>query len=1078
MTRLTQRLLGLLVTLSLLALTVGTPWFLTLIGLSPFGIATHPVWANPGAEADWQIVWVAFGILLWGTWAVLVSCLLVELAATIRGIHAPEIRGLSLPQHAARTLIAWASLLFLAAPTATAALPAPMAHALDPGELPGLIATAPPRPDATAMAAVATARPVAFTAPATPPPAARQPVAGVPGTVPYTVMRGDSLWKIAEKLLGDPLRYTEIAALNAQVLGGEPDFIAPPMVLLLPDDARTAAAADADSYTVQPGDTLSRIALEELGDAARYPEIFTGSTDTIQPGGERLTDPDLIKPGWKLDLPDDDPATAGASAESSSGPAREPARVGEPAPVPPSTVAEPPANPIPPPSAAPPRSPAYTHAPRADESGTQDIVDIEDDGPAAAWLLPGLTGAGALLGGALFIGIRARMRKQARFRRPGMRIAPPPRELVTAEKTAAIVGRPLADLIDALDAHLCALGAHYEGFAGLPRLDAVEIAGNTAVLHLTENQHLPAPWTGQGRIWSARLDTDPDSDPVLLTPPWPLLTSVGTDDAGHAWLLNLEQMRTICITGDTERAEALTRYIAADIALSGRGVNVSIIAAGVAREVATSGLERITYGTADDPKPLERFASLASLNSGTGDPDPDGVDLLLTTAPSPLLTTIRQKATAIRAATDRPGATIVILHDRAHADDAVLDLTADGRLLVPHLGLTLRAAGLSATEAHATGALAHLTDTTIINLPMPVDHSSTGGMRSLMDTAGALREELVYPRQVGPTGPGGEESLLPDAAIEYEKAGATTVEDVEALAPHVTDTVRHLVEAETSTLDDDVRLFFSDDCPLPRLMLLGPVVARTRGEATAGSNRRPYYTELLAYLALHPHGSTIGQLAEAFSIKEERMRNDLTILRRWLGKNPRTGDWHLPYASSPNGKGGRDPHAYTVEDLLCDVDLFRALRGRGQARQADGITDLRSALMLVRGEPFTHTRERGWTWMLDGDRTDQLMTCAIVDVAHIVITRALDEDDLDLAHAVAEKIYKAAPYEEIPKLDLIKVLKAQGHHAQADRILTEEIERRDDEPATPLYDGMPRRTVKIINNHDWRNRRQPGAPTG
>ncbi|MFH5823126.1 LysM peptidoglycan-binding domain-containing protein [Georgenia sp. AZ-5] len=1020
-------------------------------------------------------MWVALGILLWGAWAVLVSCLLVELAAAVRGIHAPELRGLSRPQHAARVLVAWAALLFVAAPTAPAAFPAPAAHALAPDELPGLIATAPPRTDAAGTASVATVRPVAFTAPATPVPAARQPVADVPGTVPYTVMRGDSLWKIAEKMLGDPLRYPEIAALNADALGGEPDFIAPPMVLLLPDDARTPAAADADAYTVKPGDTLSQIALDELGDAARYPEIFEASTDTIQPGGEKLTDPDLIKPGWELDLPDDD-AAAGAGPETSSAGAKEPVPADEPASPRPSAVAKPPAIPVPPPSAAPSPPPAQTNPPtEADEFESQDTEDIEDDTAPAAWLLPGLTGAGALLGGALFIGVRARMRKQVRFRRPGMRIAPPPPELVSAERTATIVGRPRADMMEALDAYLCALGSHYEGFAGLPRLDAVEIAESTAVLHLTDNQDLPAPWTGRGKTWSALLDTEPDRDTASLTPPWPLLTSVGTDDAGHAWLLNLEQMRTITITGDAEHAEALARYIAADIALSRRGVCVSIVAAGVAREVATTGLERITYVTADDQEPLHHFGTSSSLDSGT---DPDGVELLLITAQSPHLATIREKATAIRAATDRAGATIVTLHGRSHDHDAVLDLTPDGRLLVPHLGLTLRAAGLSAKDAHATGALAHLTDTTVINLPMPVDYTSTDGIPSLTDAAGALRDELVHPRQHGTTGPGGEESLLPDAATEYEKAGATTVEDVENLAPHVTDRVRRLVEAETSTLDNDVTMFLSDDCPLPRLMLLGPVVARTRGEATAGSNRRAYYTELLAYLALHPHGSTISQLAEAFSIKEERMRNDLTVLRKWLGKNPRTGDWHLPYASSPNGKGGRDPHAYKVEDLLCDVDLFRALRARGQARQADGIADLQSALKLVRGEPFTHTRKQGWSWMLEGDRTDQLMTCAIVDVAHIVVTRALDEDDLDLAHTVAEKIYKAAPYEEIPKLDLITVLKAEGHDGQADRILTEEIERRDDEPATPLYGDLPPRTVKIINNHDWRRRGKPGNPAG
>ena len=56
------------------------------------------------------------------------------------------------------------------------------------------------------------------------------------------------------------------------------------------------AAAGARTYTVKPGDTLSKIAKEHLGNANAYMKIFEANKD-------QLTNPDLIKPGQVLRLP-------------------------------------------------------------------------------------------------------------------------------------------------------------------------------------------------------------------------------------------------------------------------------------------------------------------------------------------------------------------------------------------------------------------------------------------------------------------------------------------------------------------------------------------------------------------------------------------------------------------------------------------------------------------------------------------------------------------------------------------------------------------------------------------------------
>jgi nucleoid-associated protein YgaU len=60
--------------------------------------------------------------------------------------------------------------------------------------------------------------------------------------------------------------------------------------------AQAAPAAAGRTYTVQPGDTLSKIAKDHLGSANAYMKIFEANRD-------QLSDPDKIKPGQVLRLP-------------------------------------------------------------------------------------------------------------------------------------------------------------------------------------------------------------------------------------------------------------------------------------------------------------------------------------------------------------------------------------------------------------------------------------------------------------------------------------------------------------------------------------------------------------------------------------------------------------------------------------------------------------------------------------------------------------------------------------------------------------------------------------------------------
>jgi nucleoid-associated protein YgaU len=60
--------------------------------------------------------------------------------------------------------------------------------------------------------------------------------------------------------------------------------------------AGTSGTTTAKSYTVVSGDSLSRIAKREYGDANAWPRIYEANRDIIK-------DPDLIYPGQTLRIP-------------------------------------------------------------------------------------------------------------------------------------------------------------------------------------------------------------------------------------------------------------------------------------------------------------------------------------------------------------------------------------------------------------------------------------------------------------------------------------------------------------------------------------------------------------------------------------------------------------------------------------------------------------------------------------------------------------------------------------------------------------------------------------------------------
>jgi nucleoid-associated protein YgaU len=129
----------------------------------------------------------------------------------------------------------------------------------------------------------------------------------------YTVQAGDTLSSIAQARLGSAARYLEIFELNEgvpQAVGGSltnPSVLRVGWVLRLPRrNAGTPNPGGPDTlreYTVRAGDTLSSIARTQLGNQARYQEIFDLNVGRPQSVGGSLSNPSVLRVGWVLRLP-------------------------------------------------------------------------------------------------------------------------------------------------------------------------------------------------------------------------------------------------------------------------------------------------------------------------------------------------------------------------------------------------------------------------------------------------------------------------------------------------------------------------------------------------------------------------------------------------------------------------------------------------------------------------------------------------------------------------------------------------------------------------------------------------------
>lgn len=996
-------------------------------------------------------------VIVWIVWAQLMLCFVVEalVAVSARG------REISVPaagpqQQVARVLVG-------AIVAALAALPTF-------GGSDALASTVNGAYSLPAVGAADVGAAVYSTEPDAP---SESPDSGVENAV-VTVQRGDTLWSLAEEHLGDGQEWRSIADLNegARMVDGttftSADLLRPGWELAVPVTLDAGSSSDARDVTVERGDTLSQIALDELGDATAYPRIAKESEHIVQPGGAHLVDPDHIEPGWTLSVPSDRAtdevprASAPDRREPSEVPTDGTSRSGE---------------------AVPEEEPESMRSPKPQagvesaRDGDAGAVTTDTDGLALpSWVLPSLGLGGGALATALLGTLAVARVSRWRSRRPGW--VPTAAPLAARQAEASIeVGAALAIVdVDEIDQVLRRMSAAIVATGEpLPALAAVEVSESEIALHLREPYPAPSPWarSEDDRVWFLDRPVElPDvgPDPGQRPSPWPLLVAIGAD-ADAAWLMNLEG-HTIAIEGDRTRSRDFARYVAAEVATNPWSRHATVDVVGLESDLGRLNPERVSCSlSVEEAERLAREAATRSagrLESGADthtarheNSDPD-------TWPAHLLI-IDELAEA--ASVDELMA--FVANERARAGVALLLANSDGattpslRLKIDHEGtlrvasadLELVAVRLTADEADAFGQL--LEHLEAGKESRPADLAGEEPWTDFATTTGSLRDEYRSPRDAAP-----EASQLPEPNESYLEAAATTVTDLEELAPAVVPEISEAVLAADPTLDADLAEWFADQTPRPRLTLLGPVWLRASGTALA--KRRPYYTELAAYLLLREHGATTDEVAAAFDISPDRARTDVNVLRKWLGIDP-DGERYLPDAREAPAAKLRGTGVYQVVDALTDLDLLRRLRIRAEARGSDGLEDLETALNLVIGRPFSQLRPGGWGWLFEGDRIDQHAAVAAGDISHLLVTAHLQQGRVSAARAAVERVLNAVPDDDVTRLDLAAVLEMEGRESAAAGLIHDQVDNRsgDDDPPLELED----RTVQIAERHDWNRRR-------
>ncbi|GAB3033887.1 BTAD domain-containing putative transcriptional regulator [Parafrigoribacterium mesophilum] len=730
-----------------------------------------------------------------------------------------------------------------------------------------------------------------------------------------------------------------------------------------PEPDEQPAAAITVTYQVVPGDTLWDIAEQYYGDGTRYVDIYHASTVTVQPDGARLTDPNLIRPGWVLTVP----------------------RVASPtAPTPTPTPTEP--HSITSTGSVPDPVQPMTDSPAAANESSSPLPTAPSEEPADHGMelfVPLMTGGGiaGVLAGGILIELGRRRLRQRRNRAPGSRIAMPQRDASELELELRMIED--ASRAEHVDTALRALQIWtVDTGSVLPDLFAVRLDEDEIQLYFGAPTSLPEPFAlsnDDQTVWT--ISTSKVVAPIRETiAPYPALTTIGVDDNDGVLLLNLEHLSLLSIVGDKALCGGFLKAIAAELASSPWAEEIQITIIGMPAELGRSiSATRVQHGDnvdsvlrnlrhdLDDRRSV--FASLGA--HGTRQSRAAGADTE-SWAPHVVIVGESIEPSAMRAfgelVTDNPDlGLVVVTNGPAESDCATVSIRTESQAELRLPGGTMPALPFKPQilQRRELELLQQLVDTTTRASKVPASAAR-------LDDAGTV------------------DSVEADPSDNGRSVGQPAPEIV------ANDEIQRVLDEPERVLDEPAWSGWR----APYLRLLGPVDMLNVEDEAAMPGRG---AELIAYLNLNK--AVDGrQLQHAFWPDTIDAGNN----QRQLAKKVRVALGHTP-EGQPLLPENTDRHGYSLHHAVrSDWDDFRAHTGNNPA--AAETEDLVAALRLVRGQPFANCNtRRWWHWI---SIPEEEMIAAVLDTAEELAERALTLRDHSTARSAARVAQNVDPLNE------------------------------------------------------------------
>ncbi|MGW9047332.1 LysM peptidoglycan-binding domain-containing protein [Streptomyces lydicus] len=873
----------------------------------------------------------------------------------------------------------------------------------------------------------------------------------------YTVAAGDSLSGIAQKKLGDGDRWTDIYAENKDTIH-DPDLIYPGQHVLLPQQEATPTPPAEDSKHDQ--------------DAAPQHEQHTPEPDNARPAAphhehqQHGTDGEKTKPAPHTSDASGDKAVPGQQQGNAEAPQREPAA--------PETAA---------PETAEPSAP---HSPTEATPAPHQPAPAADTAPSSSGQIAAI--GGAVLAAALLSAVATRRILQQRRRHRGRRIALPEDGAAATEQNLRTAEATLDTTM--LDGALRTAAVHLTAAdRELPPLSAAVIGPREIVLHLTEPAAPVPPFTAAPdalQRWTCPTrggDLLPQEKADDVEAPYPTLASLGWDEQGHLILLDLENAGHLHLTGP-DRHRVL-RTLSLELAASefADHLTVSAIgpsAPGLREELPERVIEHADFAGAlgalrvhhsEQQRALAVLGAPGLRHARTGeetaaawsphlllaDADADDVagaeleELRQVIADYPRSATVLVTtgsggaalpgAQVVKADTAGGPITLRLPGTDVNVSCNVQALSDEDYAYALEVLATTRADDVPAPQPVATApkAVPDLAPYTAATdepaaapaAPLAAPTSPPAQVPSLMaqfavyddEPPAEAREEADDAGDE--TGNEGEDNFLDAGAVdESAPAGSST-----AAAQHRGSAVHAHVSLlkETSELSPQPKVPVEDTAGIgPVVRVLGPVdLEGARGSIE--SKRKRTCIELAAWLVLHPnldHHAVDEAMWPGRETARKYRNATVSRLRTWLGTDEDGNPFFPPIATTSDARYALAP---AVDS---DWHRFQRLTAAATSGGPQAAAQLRAALELVRGRPFSGVNSRRYAW---AEHQAQDMISAIVDAAADLAEHCLAQGDPRGALWAATKGLDAAPEMENLYRILFRTYAALGDYDALER---------------------------------------------